>query len=186
MSSPGSVAGVAGLVLAGGRATRLGGIDKLALVIDGVSILDRLRAVLAPRVTEIVIATPRQVAGFRCVRDAAGEGPLAGIAAGLGACQVPWLVVVAGDMPYLTGALVDRMLVARDGRDAVGVRHAGRPEPLVCVLSVERVRGVVARRLAARRFKASGLLEEEGLEVGWVDEPDARTLMNVNTPADLG
>src|SRR5579884_4036130 len=95
----------AALILAGGRATRLGGVDKLALVIDGASILDRLRAVLAPRVAEIVVATPRDIPGLRCVRDAEGEGPLAGIAAGLAACALPWLVVVAGDMPHLSGAL---------------------------------------------------------------------------------
>jgi molybdopterin-guanine dinucleotide biosynthesis protein A len=187
---------VSALVLAGGRATRLGGVDKLALVIDGATILDRLVAVLAPRVAEIVIATPRDVAGYRCVRDAPGEGPLAGIAAGLDACATPWLVVVAGDMPYLTGALVDRILAARGGDDrllaavrpawdAVGVSHVGRPEPLVCALYAPSVRPAVARRLAAGRFKASGLLADEGLAVAWVEEPDPRPLVNVNTPADL-
>jgi molybdopterin-guanine dinucleotide biosynthesis protein A len=174
------------LVLAGGKATRLGGVDKLGLVIDGATILDRLTRVLAPRVAEIVIATPRDVAGYRCVRDAPGEGPLAGIAAGLDACATGWLVVVAGDMPYLTGALVDRLLAARaPGTDAVGVRHAGRPEPLVCALRAAAARPAVGRRLAAGRFKASGLLAEEGLDVAWVDEPDPRPLVNVNTPADL-
>ena len=173
-------------MLAGGRATRLGGVDKLALVIDGATILDRLAAVLAPRVAEIVIATPRDVTGYRCVRDAPGEGPLAGIAAGLDACTTAWLVVVAGDMPYLTGALVDRMLATRDATvAAVGVRHAGRPEPLVCALHAASV--LAARRwLAAGRFKASGLLVDEGLRVAWVDEPcHPRPLANVNTPADL-
>jgi molybdopterin-guanine dinucleotide biosynthesis protein A len=177
---------VAALILAGGRATRLGGVDKLALVIDGATILDRLRAVLVPRVREIVVATPRDVPGLQCVRDAAGEGPLAGIAAGLAAVATPWLVVVAGDMPYLSGALVDLMLAARaDVVDAVGVRHAGRPEPLVCALRAAPARTAVARRLAGRRYKASGLLEDEGLRVAWLDEPDGRVLANVNTPADL-
>nr|HEX4314367.1 molybdenum cofactor guanylyltransferase [Kofleriaceae bacterium] len=176
----------AALILGGGRATRLGGLDKLAIVVDGATILDRLRAVLAPRVGELVIAAPRDVPGVRCVRDAAGEGPLAGIAAGLAAVGAPWLIVVAGDMPYLTGALVDRVLAARaEDRDAVGVTHAGRPQPLVCALRVAAARPAVGRRLAAGRYKASGLLEDEGLRVAWLDEPDARTLRNINTPADL-
>jgi molybdopterin-guanine dinucleotide biosynthesis protein A len=103
-------------------------------------------------------------------------------------------------MPYLTGTLVDRILAARGDPgqmdvDAVGVRHGGRPEPLVCALRVEPARAAVARRLAAGQYKASGLLADDegrtddgrtnGLRVTWVDEPDARTLVNVNTPADL-
>ena len=92
-------------------------------------------------------------------------------------------------MPDLTGALVDRLLAARgdavDDVDAVGVMHAGRPQPLVCALRVAAARPAVARRLAAARYKASGLLDGEGLRVVWLDEPDARTLVNINTPADL-
>jgi molybdopterin-guanine dinucleotide biosynthesis protein A len=55
----------------------------------------------------------------------------------------------------------------------------------VCALHATSVRPAVARRLAAGRFKASGLLADEGLNVVWVDEPDPRPLVNVNTPADL-
>jgi molybdenum cofactor guanylyltransferase len=172
------------LILAGGKATRLGGIAKHELVIAGRSIFDRQREVLAPRVAEILVSGA-EVAGYRTVRDAVeGAGPLAGIAAGLGAIATPWLVVVAGDMPHLTGELVDRMLAARaDDLDAVGLRIGSLPEPLLCVLHV-RVREVVERRLAARRFKASGLLTDEGLRVAWLDV-DPGAVVNINSPDDL-
>jgi molybdopterin-guanine dinucleotide biosynthesis protein A len=175
---------ISALILAGGKATRLGGIAKHELVIDGRSIFESQREVLAPRVAEIVVSGA-EVAGHRTVRDAIeGVGPLAGIAAGLGAIATPWLFVVAGDMPRLTGELVDRMIAARgDELDAVGLRVGALPEPLVCVLHV-RVREVVERRLAAGRFKASGLLTDEGLRVTWQDaDPDA--VVNINSPGDL-
>ena len=175
---------VSALILAGGKATRLGGVAKHELVIDGRSIFDRQREVLAPRVAEIVISGAT-IAGHRTVRDAIeGVGPLAGIAAGLAAVTTPWLLVVAGDMPHLTGALVDTMIAARaDSLDAIGLRVGALPEPLLCLLHV-RVREVVERRLAAGRFKASGLLTDEGLRVTWLDA-DPGTVVNINSPGDL-
>jgi len=177
---------VSALILAGGKATRLGGVAKHELVIGGETILARQVRVLAPRVAEIVIAARRDVAGYRTVRDPVeGGGPLAGIAAGLDAARTPWLLVVAGDMPFITGELVDRMLAARgDELDAVGVRANGLPEPLLCVLHA-RARAAVGRRLAGARFKASGLLTDEDLRVGWLDAEDVHAVRNVNRPEDL-
>jgi molybdopterin-guanine dinucleotide biosynthesis protein A len=185
---------VTALVLAGGKATRMGGIAKHELVIGGRTIFERQRELLAPRVDEILVSGA-DVAGYRTVRDAAaGIGPLAGIAAGLAAVASSrstsgradgWMLVVAGDMPFLTAALLDRMLASRgDDLDAVGVRAGGLPEPLLCVLHA-RVREVVDRRIAAGHYKASGLFTDEGLRVVWVDEIDPRTVANINSQADL-
>ena len=115
---------VSALVLAGGRATRMGGVDKRALVVGGRTIFERQCAVLADRVAEIIVSSPHPIPGFRAVADAVpGQGPLAGIAAGLAVVTTPWLLVVAGDMPYLSGDLIDRLLEARaTDRDAVGIR----------------------------------------------------------------
>lgn len=185
---------ITALILAGGRATRFGGIAKHELVVGGATILDRQRAVLAPRVVEIVVSAPRDVPGLRTVRDAAaGVGPLAGIAAGLGAARTPWLLVVAGDMPDLHGGLVDLLLARAMDCDAVALRIGGLPEPLLCALRVAPARAAVDAMLAAGRHKASRLLTDEGLRVAWIDEaearavdPELRGLRNVNAPADLG
>jgi molybdopterin-guanine dinucleotide biosynthesis protein A len=177
---------VSALILAGGKATRLGGVAKHELVIDGETILARQTRVLAPRAAEIIVSAPYDVPGYRTVRDTVdGAGPLAGIDAGLAAMATPWLLVVAGDMPYITEALIDRMLGARrDEIDAVAVRARGLPEPLLSVLHT-RVRQVVARRLAAGRFKASAIFTDENLRVAWVDVDDVHALHNINRPADL-
>jgi molybdopterin-guanine dinucleotide biosynthesis protein A len=175
---------VSALILAGGKATRLGGIAKHELVVAGESIFARQVRVLAPRVAEIIVSGA-DIAGYRTVRDALeGIGPLAGIAAGLAAMTTPWLLVVAGDMPHLTGALIDALLALRSDVDAVGVRANGLPEPLLCVLHA-RVRDVVEPRLAGGRFKASGLLTDEQLRVRWLDDPDPAALVNINSPTDL-
>ena len=184
---------ISALILAGGKATRLGGAAKHELVVAGRTILSRQHEVLAPRVAEILIATPADIAGYRCVRDVVADaGPLAGVAAGMAAASTPWLLVVAGDMPALSGAVIDLLISAHDdAHDAVAFRIGGLPEPLLCVLHT-RVAPAVARRLAAHRLKAAGLLTEEGLAVRWIDEahlravdPELRSLANVNSPADL-
>jgi molybdenum cofactor guanylyltransferase len=184
---------VSALILAGGKASRLGGVDKRELVIEGQTIFARQCAVLAPIVGEIVVSAPRGVPGYRTVADAiAGAGPLAGIAAGLAVAATPWLLVIAGDMPFVSSALIDLMLAAtRDDIDAVGIRVADLPEPLLCVLHA-RTRAIVERRIAARHFKASGLLTDEALRVSWIEEaalraidPELRALFNVNRPDDL-
>jgi molybdenum cofactor guanylyltransferase len=180
------VADVAALILAGGKATRLGGIAKHELVIDGATIFARQWALLAPRVAEIVVSSATDIAGVRTVRDAiADAGPLAGIAAGLAAVTQSWLLVIAGDMPHLTPAVIDTLLAARvPAVDAVAFRIAGLPEPLCCLLHA-RTKAAVERRLAMGRFKASGLLTDEGLVVRWLTDADPAALRNINSPADL-
>jgi len=195
-SSPCSPADVSALILAGGRATRLGGVDKRELVVEGRTIFDRQREVLRPRVAEILVSSPREIAGHRTVADAAAPpraGPLAGIAAGLAAAATPWLLVVAGDMPYISGALIDLVLArAGDAIDAVGIRIGELPEPLLCLLRVAAARPAVASRLAGARLRASRLLTDGDLRVAWISEPELRAidpalraLFNVNAPEDL-
>jgi molybdenum cofactor guanylyltransferase len=175
---------VSALILAGGKATRLGGVDKRELVVEGRTIFERQRAVLDG--LPLLVSSTREIAGVTTVRDSIVDGgPLAGIAAGLEAAQTPWLLVLAGDMPYVTRDVIDR-LCARlaDNIDAVGVRLAGLPEPLVCVLRVSVYLPIVQDRLARRALKASGLLADAP-RVAWLDETDTRPFFNVNAPGDL-
>jgi molybdopterin-guanine dinucleotide biosynthesis protein A len=178
---------VSALILAGGKATRLGGVDKSALVVDGRTIFERQVDALRDAVAEIIVSSPRDYPGFRTVRDAVEDGgPLAGIAAGLAAARTPWLLVLAGDMPNVTRALVDRMLSrTRDDLDAVGIRIDGLPEPLACVLRVSSCTQIVQERLTARALKASRLLTDAELRVDWIDDVPRRALFNVNEPEDL-
>ncbi|MCX5745707.1 MAG: molybdenum cofactor guanylyltransferase [Proteobacteria bacterium] len=194
-SSSCSSAELSALVLAGGKATRLGGRAKHAIVFEGTTILERQLAVLRPLVHEVIVSSNQPIeGGGRVVADVIVDGgPLAGVAAGLAATTTPWLFVVACDLPYLS---TDLVLLVRsriaDTHDAVGLRIGGMPEPLVCALRVAAVGPVLAARLAAGRKKASGLLEDAALRVAWLDEaevravdPELRALYNVNRFADL-
>jgi molybdopterin-guanine dinucleotide biosynthesis protein A len=185
---------VTALILAGGKGTRLGGVDKRGLIVEGRTIFDRQVDVLGPCVTEIIVSSPRDVPGYRTVADPVpGLGPLAGIAAGLAAATTPWLFVIAGDMPHVHRAFIELVLSRGDAEsDAVGIRIGSLPEPLCTMLRVAVWRPIVTDRIAKRRLKASSLLTDEEVRVRWIEEtevraidPALRALHNVNVPADL-
>lgn len=185
---------VCALILAGGKATRLGGVDKRQLVIDGRTIFARQIEALAPRVAEILVSARADVAGYRTVHDSVADiGPLAGIAAGLAAATTPWLLVIAGDMPNIDGTLVELLLAHGDAEsDAVGIRIGDRAEPLCAAYRVATWRPIVTARITARLLKASALLTDERVRVRWIEEgevrrvdPSLRALRNVNSPSDL-
>ena len=182
---------VSALIVAGGKATRLGGIAKHELVIDGETIFARQVRVLAPRTAEILVSCATDVPGHRTVRDAVADaGPLAGIAAGLAAATTDWLIVVAGDMCDLRGEVID-LLLAPTALDATGIRIGELPEPLLCALRVAVFRPIAAAMLARGDVKVSRLLTGHD-RVRWLDEaavraadPELRSLRNINVAADV-
>ena len=184
-----------GIVLAGGRSSRMGR-DKLILEVGGMPIAARVHAALAPSCGEIVMVGdgPDVVAGARRVRDLRGgsEGPLAGMEAGLGAASFTAVFVAAGDMPFVPPALVGFVLdrLRSRGLRAVVPRHAGRLHPL-CAAYDRGVLPHVSRLLDDGTRAAWRLVEVLGEGVGYVEEelhefgdPDV-FLTNVNSPDDL-
>jgi molybdopterin-guanine dinucleotide biosynthesis protein A len=104
----------AAVVLAGGRGSRLGGVDKASVVVDGRTLLDHvLDAVAGAR--RIVVVGPRKdgVPAVTWAReDPPGGGPVAGLAAGLAHVRTDLVVVLAVDQPGITRSTVDRLLAA--------------------------------------------------------------------------
>ena len=109
---------VEAIVLAGGRGSRLGGIDKGALELGGESMLDRtLRAVAGFRV--IVVGADDVPEGIvSVVEEPRRGGPAAGIGAGLREATSPYVLVVACDLPFLDEA-IPVLLAAKRGSDGV-------------------------------------------------------------------
>ncbi|MFN0252401.1 MAG: molybdenum cofactor guanylyltransferase [Kofleriaceae bacterium] len=199
---------IGALILAGGRATRMGGIAKHAIVVGGETILARQLRVIREHTNDILVSSPVDIDGVHAVRDATaheGIGPLAGIAAGLAATTAHWMFVIAGDMPYISGMLMGQMLelvACAGGRSeddhaptwsgvhAIGVKKRELPEPLFSVLRVPRARTVVAAMIEARDFKASRLLDALGAsyipeKLARACDPDLLTLHNINEPGDI-
>jgi len=196
-------------ILAGGRATRFGGLDKGAVIVQGRSILDRQLTALTQVTDDILYVGAKPPAEYRrLLREVPdplpGLGPLGGLDAALAAARDDTVLIVAGDMPFLTAAFLEYL--ARMAGDAGSIGNPGSPgNPGNIDAAVPRTaRGThplaaayrracqprVRARLAAGELAMRGLLEAlQVLEIGHhaiaqFGDP-RRLLANVNTPADL-
>ena len=177
-------------ILAGGQASRFGGLDKSALVVDGRTIFDRQIAELSKIADEILWiggATPRP--GTRYVADrTAGHGPLGGLHTALAEARYEVTIVVACDMPYVSAELLAHLAALADAADAVVPRTERGYHPL-CAAYTRAALGPVARRVAAGLLKMSDLMADVRLRVVTAEEISLfgdrhRLLANVNTPAE--
>ena len=187
---------ITGLILAGGRGQRLGGVDKGLQPWRGLPLVDHALARLAPQVREVMISANRNAALYatrtaRVLPDASEDfpGPLAGILAGLRAASTPWLAVVPCDSPLLPPDLFARLAHGLgDARGAVVQRDHGvdglRLEPVCCVLSTA-LADDLARYLAEDGRKVQPWIARHATAVLFDRPEDGTAFANVNTPADL-
>lgn len=176
-----------GLVLAGGRSTRMGR-DKAALAYRGRSQLEAAWALLEGRVARCFVSVrpdqvddPARARHPQIVDGAEGVGPAAGLLAAQRAHpEAAWLVL-ACDLPFLDGATLDHLIAARDpGRIATAFRSArdGLPEPL-CAVYEPAAAAPFARHVAAGRSCPRKFLI--GHDTRLIDLPDMRALDNINS-----
>ncbi|TCN39789.1 molybdopterin-guanine dinucleotide biosynthesis protein A [Kribbella orskensis] len=111
------------VVLAGGGSTRFGGVDKALLVLDGISLLDRVLTATIGATSTVVVGPARQT--YRTVdwtlEDPPSGGPVAGIAAGVAKGAAPVIVVVSCDLPWITKDDVTRLVEGLDEHDGFGL-----------------------------------------------------------------
>jgi molybdopterin-guanine dinucleotide biosynthesis protein A len=177
-----------GLVLAGGRSTRMQR-DKAALEYQpGETQLDAAMKLLQPRVARafVSVRAEQRADGTRAlypqIFDRGGvEGPIAGISAALDEFpEAAWLVL-ACDLPFLDASTLDVLIAARDpSRDASAFRsaHDGLPEPL-CAIYEPRARQAIAAHIAGGRNCPRKVLINANTQL--LEQPNPRALDNVNT-----
>lgn len=184
---------IAAAIIAGGQARRLGGIDKSRLVVQGRPIIVRQVEILQRLATPIVVIAEDAARfadlGLPVYPDVVpGAGALGGILTALESVDADRVIVVAGDLPFLSvdalGHLAERALHA----DGAWVQTTRGIEPLLACYRRQARSGVRAA-VEAREFKAADLGTR--LNMAAVTESDLapfgpvdRLLTNVNTPDD--
>ena len=182
-----------GLVLAGGRSTRMQR-DKAALAYRGSETqLEIAMKLLAPRVARAFVSVradqgsdPLRSAWPRIVDRGDVEGPIAGISAALAEQPDAAWLVLACDLPFLDAPTLAQLITARDpARDATAFRssHDGLPEPL-CAIYEPRAREAIAAHIAGGRNCPRKFLINANTRL--LDQPNPRALDNVNTVAEYG
>jgi molybdopterin-guanine dinucleotide biosynthesis protein A len=155
----------AAVILTGGTASRLGGLDKGALELAGRSLLDRALAAVADA-DEVVVVGPASglPPEVRVTReDPPGGGPLAGVATGVAALgSIPdRVVVLAVDMPQVTAATVARLLAAAADVDGAWLTDGDGRRQLAGVVRPSLVpRPADARGAPARLLMTAGTVRD--------------------------
>ena len=136
-------------LLAGGRATRLGGLDKAWLQRDGVPQVLRWRDRFALDVSAMLVSANHDLARYRAagldvVADAvaADIGPLAGLSALAGACRTHWLLTVPVDVVDVDGQLL-QALARESASDGAFACDDDGMQPLVALWRVAALRPAV-------------------------------------------
>lgn len=178
---------ITGVVLAGGRGARMGGLDKGLVDFRGAALVQWALERLAPQVGTVMISANRNLeryAGFGVpvVTDPQADfrGPLAGIAAALAACRSDWLACVPCDSPHFPLDLVERLAAAA--------------APLALARTRERRHGAFALLRHDEALPLEQYLEQGGRRVGewadarqarWVSFDDEAAFANANTAEAL-
>jgi molybdopterin-guanine dinucleotide biosynthesis protein A len=184
---------ICGVILAGGRNTRMGR-DKALLELGGKTIIERQADLLRERLTEVLISTnnPAEYSfmGLPLVKDLnPGRGPLEGLRSAMLSSGRSLFLVLACDMPAVTLSLLDQLIRCSDGFDAVVPRTSDKkPHPL-CAIYRRSCLTAIERNLSGGDLRFSMILEDPGLKVGWID-PGERgfldaDLCNLNAPEDI-
>jgi molybdenum cofactor guanylyltransferase len=184
----------AGVVLAGGRSTRMG-VDKALAPLAGRPLVAHVAARFAPQVDALFLNANGDAARFASLRyaivaDAASSadgGPLAGVAAALRYAQsqgAAWLATAPCDAPFLPLDLVARLAAAaaESGAPLAVAASAGGLEPMFALWSTTLAREVEAA-LAAGDGGPRGLMAR--LSAAQASFADADAFANLNTPADF-
>ena len=192
---------VAAFVLAGGASSRMGR-DKALMELLGVPLVVRTARLIEPLVAAVtIVGRPERYRSFglRMIADREiGEkgsdvhtlGPLVGIASALASTLVPWNLMLASDLPYLTCDWLNWLLgrAVELQSQIVMPRTRRGLEPLAAVYRRECAPSI-ARALERGVRKVTDALAE--LQVQTIEEsewrkidPDGRVLSNMNTPAD--
>jgi len=183
---------VTGIILAGGRGLRMGGVDKGLRVLRGQPLVAWVLERFAPQVDEVLINANQNVdayAGFgkRVICDEIGgfAGPLAGLQRGLSEAAHPLVATVPCDSPFLPHDLVSRLAAAMQSAHAqLAVARTGtQPHPVFCLCRRD-VRPHLVQFLASGGRKIDAWYSTLAVvEVAFDDEPDA--FSNINTPEEL-
>jgi molybdopterin-guanine dinucleotide biosynthesis protein A len=182
-----------GVLVAGGRALRMGGAPKGALLVDGEPIAARTLRLFQALFTDVIVVAndpaPWADLGVQAIPDALPEkGAPGGLHAALLRARTGWIFTAACDMPFLAPGPIAALAAWRPGARAVVPRWRGRLEPLHAFWSVGCL-GEIERRLRAGDPSLQQLAAAVGARIvdeeAWSEiDPAGRSFENANTPED--
>jgi molybdenum cofactor guanylyltransferase len=182
---------ITGVILAGGKARRMGGTDKGLITLNDRALVDYIITALQPQVGNLVINANRNLEqygayGLPVIADMLDDypGPLAGMATGMHNTEKPYIVTAPCDSPFVPDTLVETLYRAlHDNRADISVAHDGaRMQPVFAMLRCELLPGLLAYLDEGGRRIDTWYRQQRLAQADFSGSPD--TFMNLNTPED--
>ena len=187
---------ITGLILAGGRAQRMGGIDKGLIPFHGKPLIESTITRLKPQVGTILINANRSITkyshyGYPVLMDETPDfsGPLAGFSVGLRHCKSPYLLTSPCDSPLLPTDLAEKMAGELEGKNLELVFASSKEDdgkiwsqPVFCLMRRD-LKDSLDTFLSKGDLKIDRWFKE--LRSGTVVFENAQAFANVNTPEEL-
>lgn len=195
---------ITGLILAGGRGSRMGGVDKGLQNFRGMPLAVHTLLRLQPQVGGVMINANRNLSAYESFGvpvwpDGLADyaGPLAGFLAGLERCETPWLLTVPCDTPLFPADLASRLAAAATAQGAdIAMAAAPEPEddgstrvrtqPVFCLLRVNLLESLMRFTQEGGR-KIDRWTGQHRCAIAAFDQPgdDPLAFRNTNTLAEL-
>jgi len=183
---------VTGMILAGGKARRMGGLDKGLVELNGQAMIQYVLDVLKPQVKQILINANRNVSeykkfGYPVVSDQLEDfqGPLAGIAASMEVAETKYICTCPCDGPLIAKDLVSRLFseVNKDNDTKIAVAHDGkRLQPVYALIDCELLTSLINYLKSGERKIDRWYTQHNFKAVDFSDRQDC--FININTPED--
>lgn len=187
---------ITGLILAGGRAQRMGGIDKGLIPFHGKPLIESAISRLKPQVNTMLINANRNITKYSCYgypvfMDETPDfsGPLAGFSVGLKYCKTPYLLTSPCDCPLLPLDLAKRMALKLEENNLELVFASSKEDdgkvwsqPVFCLMK-NSLKESLDAFLSTGNLKIDRWFKE--LRSGTVVFENPQAFANVNTPEEL-
>ncbi|ENC9773929.1 TPA: molybdenum cofactor guanylyltransferase MobA [Citrobacter koseri] len=181
---------ITGVVLAGGKARRMGGADKGLLELDGKPLWKHVADTLASQLETVVINANRhqdiyQQSGLKVIPDSLADfpGPLAGMLSVLQQEKGDWFLFCPCDTPYIPRDLVARLKAQRNNAPVVWVHDGERDHPTIALVN-RSVAPFLQEYLRSGERRVMVFMRQAGGHA--VDFSDFKQVfVNVNTPEEL-
>jgi len=193
-------ADITGIILTGGRGSRMGGVDKGLQNFNGMPLALHTLLRLSPQVGELMINANRNLSAYEAFGapvwpDVLADyaGPLAGFLTGLERCETAYLVTVPCDTPLFPQDLVARLALALHAQDAEIAMAAAReedgqlrPQPVFSLMRVELMESLVRfTQGGGRKIDAWTGQHRTALVAFDQSGDELRAFYNANTLAEL-
>lgn len=184
------ISSITGVVLAGGKASRMGGKDKGLQELNGLPLWQHVARTLHKQVSKLVVSANRNIAtyqesGYPVYADLLADypGPLAGMLSIMQQCDAEWFLFCPCDTPFIPDYLAERLVKYRETAPVVWAHDGDRDHPTIALMHRQLMPVLESYLAAGERRVMVFMRQAGGHSVEFSDMKQA--FINMNTLEEI-